>query len=372
MKRKTKVGILTWHDPSNCGSTLQAYALHLYLRNQGVDARIISYVPQWCRGDYMQMPLSKLSCKRQLKRLVKDGLLPFYYHLPTQVQKKINPFFPFYYHFCKMTSACTEDTIAKVCKPFTTIISGSDQVWNPCFIDPIFLQNFADNNINKISYAASLGGKKMPEELANLYKSCLSSFRAISVRENDGRDMLKSIGVNSEVHIDPTLLIDAAHYRSISRSIPHTTKPFAFCYFLPTDREYNLQVQEYIKKHNLEAVGFSANKEDYDWMHSVGNMGPLEWLWLVDNAAVVLTNSYHATIFSLIFHTPFYTFVRFTPEDPVCQNSRLEQLNSYFDIADYLIEKVIPEQPVFPFSRFEERLPALQKHAYDYLKGNIK
>lgn len=369
---KQKVGILTWHDPTNCGSTLQAYALHLYLRNQGIDARIIRYVPQWCRGDYMQMPLSKLSRKRQLKRFAKNCLLPFYYHLTSRVQKKINPFFPFYYHYCKMTSACTEDNIAKVCKPFTTIISGSDQVWNPCFIDPIFLQNFAVNNINKISYAASLGGKKMPEELANLYKSCLSSFRANSVRENDGRDMLKSIGVNSEVHIDPTLLIDAAHYRSISRSIPHTKKPFAFCYFLPTDRDYKLQVQEYVKRHNMEAVGFSANIEDYSWMQSVGDMGPREFLWLIDNADIVFTNSYHATILSLIHHTPFFTFMRFANNDIKCQNSRLEQLNTYFDIADYYVEDSIPDRPIYPFSHFDENLPALQKDAREYLLANIK
>lgn len=318
------------------------------------------------------MPLGKLSFKRQLKRIIKDSLLPFYYYLPVQIQRKINPFFPFYYHFCKMTFACTEDSIAKICKPFTTIISGSDQVWNPCFIDPIFLQNFADSEINKISYAASLGGKEMPEELADMYKRCLKSFSSVSVRESDGRNMLKSIGINSEVHIDPTLLIDAAHYRSISRSIPHIKKSFAFCYFLPTEREYKLQVQEYVKNHNWEAVGFSADKEDYKWMQSVGDMGPLEWLWLVDNADVVLTNSYHATIFSLIFHTPFYTFVRFTPDDPVCQNSRLEQLSSYFDIADYLIDTTIPEYPAYPFSRFEKRLPALQKHAHEYLRSKIR
>lgn len=168
MNMSTKVGILTWHDPTNCGSTLQAYSLHLYLRNQGIDARIISYVPQWCRGDYMQMPLSTLSRKRQLKRLAKDSLLPFYYHLTSRLQDKINPLFPFHYHYSNMTSACTEDNITEVCKPFTTIISGSDQVWNPCFIEPIFLQNFADNNINKISYAASLGSKTMPEELSVL------------------------------------------------------------------------------------------------------------------------------------------------------------------------------------------------------------
>ena len=367
-----KVGILTWHDPTNCGSTLQAYALHMYLRNQGVDARIISYVPHWCRGDYMQMPLSTLSRKRQIKRLAKDCLLPFYYHLPEQIQKQINPFFPFYYRFCKMTVACTEDTIAEVCKSFTTIISGSDQIWNPNFIDPVFLQNFAGDHVNKISYAASLGGRKMPEKLVPLYKKHLLSFRSISVRENTGRELLESIGISSEVHIDPALLLDAAHYRSISRPVSNIKKHFAFCYFLPTDREYKKQVRKYIQEHNLYAVGYSADKEDYLWMEEVSAMGPCEFLWLIDNADVVFTNSYHATILSLIHHTPFFTFVRFANSDTKCQNSRLEQLNTYFDIADYYVEDSIPDRPIYPFSHFDENLPALQKDAREYLLANIK
>lgn len=369
---KTKVGILTWHDPTNCGSTLQAYALHLYLQKQGIDTKIINYVPQWCRGDYMQSPLSTLSFKHKLKRLMKRSLLPFYYVLPSRLQNKINPFFPFYYHYCKITKPCLEDSIAKVCKQFTTIISGSDQVWNPNFIDPIFLQNFVDGDINKISYAASLGCKTMPKELTELYKKCLHSFNAISVRESNGQEMLKSIGINSQINIDPTLLIDASHYRSISRRVSCIKKPFAFCYFLSTDREYKTQVQKYVGEHRIEAVGFSANKEDYQWLQNTGPMGPLEWLWLVDNADIVLTNSYHATIFSLIFKTPFYTFVRFTQDNPICQNSRLEQLNKYFDIADYFVESNILEQPSFPFSRFEEQLLLLRKSAYKYLMSNIK
>ena len=367
-----RVGILTWHDSTNCGSALQAYALHMYLRNQGIDASIIRYVPQWCRWDYMQMPLGTLTRKLQLKRLVKDGLLPFYYHLPAQIQKQINPFFPFYNRFCKMTVACTEDTIAEVCKSFTTIISGSDQIWNPNFIDPVFLQNFAGDHVNKISYAASLGGRKMPDELVSLYKKHLLSFRAISVRESEGRELLKSIGISSEVHIDPALLLDVAHYRSISKPVSNIKKPFAFCYFLPTDREYKKQVQQYVQEHNLYAVGFSADKEDYLWMEETHTMGPREFLWLIDNADMVLTNSYHATILSLIHHTPFYTFVRFANSDTKCQNSRLDQLNFYFDTADYYVEESITDRPIYPFSHFEEKLPALQKIAREYLLANIK
>lgn len=372
MNRKTKVGILTWHDPSNCGSTLQAYALHVYLRNQGIDAEIINYIPQWCRADCKQMPWATLSFKRKIKRIVKGIPIACYNYLPECLQRRTNPFFPFYNQFCKKTVACTEDTIAEVCKSFTTIISGSDQIWNPNFLDSIFLQSFAGDHINKMSYAASLGGKNLPEELVPIYKKHLHSFRAISVRENEGRDLLKSIGISSEVHIDPALLLDATHYRSISKPVSRIKKPFAFCYFLPTDREYKMQVQKYVQEHNLHAIGFSADKEDYYWMEEVPAMGPREFLWLIDNADMVFTNSYHATILSLILHTPFYTFVRFAHNDTKCQNSRLEQLNSYFDTAEYYVEDSIPDRPIYPFSNFDEKLPALQKRAQDYLQANIK
>ena len=271
-----------------------------------------------------------------------------------------------------MTSACVETSISERSKPFSTIISGSDQVWNPNFIDSIFLQSFVNWDVNQISYAASLGGRDMLPQYVELYQRCLSRFSAISVREDEGKDMLKSIGIESEVHIDPTLLLNANQYRSIEKQVNNIGEPFVFCYFLPTDREYKTYVQDYIRKHNLSAVGFSHNKDDYNWMKSVSLMGPCEWRWLVDNADLVLTNSYHATIFSLIFHTPFYTFVRFKPNDPVCQNSRLEQLNSYFDIADYLIEDEIPERDSYSYARFDNVLPGLRLKANDYLLKNIR
>lgn len=367
-----KVGILTWHDPTNCGSALQAYALHYYLRQNGIDARIIRYVPQWCRGDYMQMPFHSLSKKKKLKRIFAQGVIPFYDYFSESIKIRISPFYSFYYKFCQTTARCTEETIIEICKSFTTVISGSDQIWNPNHIDPIFLQKFATNNVNKISYAASLGGKSMPEELIPLYKESLKSFSAISVRENDGRELINQLGYSAAVHIDPTLLLDASHYRAIAKPAINIKKPFAFCYFLSTDQEYKTQVQEYLKAHQVEAVGISANHEDYQWMNKVDIMGPSEWLWLIDNAEVVLTNSYHATILSLILRTPFFTFLRFDARSKKSQNARLEQLNSYFDIADYLVYTKIPEVPACSFSKFEERLPNLRQKANEYLLQNIK
>lgn len=369
---KGKVGILTWHDPTNCGSALQAYALHYYLRQNGIDARIIRYVPQWCRGDYMQMPWKMLSLIQIIKCIFKECLLLFYTILPHFLQKKVSPFFPFYNQHCKMTKPCTEDNIGDISKSFTTIISGSDQIWNPTVLDPIFLQTFVTAEITKISYAASMVGKTMPEELIPLYKESLKSFSAISVREQEGRELLNSLGFSAAVHIDPTLLLDASHYRAIAKPALNIKEPFAFCYFLSTDQEYKMQVQEYVKKHQLEAIGFSADDEDYMWMKKVDIMGPSEWLWLIDNAEVVLTNSYHATILSLILHTPFFTFLRFDAKSKKSQNARLEQLNSYFGIADYLVGTTIPEISAYSFSKFEERLPNLRQIANEYLLKNIK
>ena len=370
-KKDIKVGILTWHDSTNFGSALQAYALHRYLCDQGIDATIIHYIPRWLRSDYMQMPWKTLSFRKKLKRLIKNGILPLYYLLPKFFHKAINPFFPFYYH-CRMTYACLEDTLEQTCKNFTTIVTGSDQIWNPNVLDSIFLLPTISNDVNKISYAASIGSKEIPEDMIRLYKDSLKSFNSISVREEEGCKLLKSMGLFSEVHIDPTMLLNATHYRSLEKKISSINKPFAFCYFLSSDREYKVQIQKYIQANKLEAIGISANVEDYKWMKEITQIGPPEWLWLVDNADVILTNSYHATIFSLIFHKPFFTFVRFSQNDPNCQNSRLEQLDKHFEIADYYVEEDIPNISPYTFSKFEDKLVLLRRDAGEYLLKHIK
>jgi len=371
-KGDIKIGILTWHDSTNYGSALQAYALHYYLCSHGIDATIIHYIPKWLRGDYMQMPWSTITFRQKFKRLLKNGMIPLYYLFPHYLKKVINPFFPFYYYQCRMTSACIEGSLNQTCKNFSTIIVGSDQIWNPNALDTIFLLPNISNNVDKISYAASIGSKEIPEKMIRLYKDSLKSFKSISVREEEGHNLLKSMGLLSEVHIDPTMLLNATHYRSLEKKVTSIRRPFAFCYFLSSDREYKVQIQKYIQANNIEAIGISANIEDYKWMKEITQVGPQEWLWLVDNADVVFTNSYHATIFSLIFHKPFFTFVRFRQNDPICQNSRLEQLDRYFDIADYYVEGDIPDISPYLFSKFDEKLIVLRHKAEEYLLTHIE
>ena len=369
---KTKIGILTWYDPTNCGSALQAYALQEALCQQGYDATIIRYVAHWNRGDYMQMPFSIIPLRKKLKRLIKNSLLPFYRLLPRKVRRHVNPFYVFYHDVCKMTPPCTEENIVLTTKAFDIIITGSDQIWSPIAFDPVFMLNFCTNSeVKKISYAASIGYNEVDAQLLSQYKTLLSDYRHISVREQRGADILQSVGIQATVTLDPTFLLPVSHYEHLERKPNNAAEPFIFCYFLSTNLSYSSSIQEYAQRHNLSVYGFSHNAEDYDWMRDMRHIGPQEFLWLIHNAEIVFTNSYHATIFSLLFHKPFFTYLRFSEDNPICQNSRIEQLNTYFNISDHIIKGEVPDIGEYDYSAFEHRLSQLKQQSIQYLQNSI-
>lgn len=365
MKEKRKIGILTWYNHGNYGSALQAYALQTYLSRIGYDVEVIAYIMQWRRRD--------LSFKKRTKLWVKNTLAIIAEYLPAVFPLFINHFQYFYWRHIHFSPQCTENNIANVSFRYDTIITGSDQIWSPAHIDYTYLLNFCTRkNVRKVAYAPSFGLNYMPEDKIVEYKRLLSDYDAISVREDAGAKILKELGFDAEVVLDPTFLLDAEDYRRIEHSPKNIPPKFIFCYFLPTESDYSKHVLDYAKKTNLPVIGISLNDKDESWLNTIMNVGPLEFLWLIDHAEMVITNSYHGTIFSMILNTPFFTYKRFTSIDPINQNSRIEQLNIYFDISKYLVEQNIPKQSAYSFAQFKERLRALQKCAYEYLITNIK
>lgn len=364
-----KIGILTWYNHGNYGSAMQAYALKTYLKKMGYRAEIIPYIPLWERNLYNQKFIKRL--KKILKRVY--GL--FLNVLSSKNYKYIDFTYVFRKKYLEISNQCTEEDIAQYVKKYSTIICGSDQIWNPTHIDYTFLLDFSPEHINKISYAVSLGVQEFPNEHKNNYISLLQHFDAISVREDSGLMLLNDFGIKSSVHVDPALLLNVEEYRKISHSLENVNQKFIFCYFLKTNNEYKTAIVEYAKSKGLDIVGISFNNDDYHWMKNVSFSGPREWLWLIDNAEIVMTNSYHATIFSIIFHTPFYSFLRFLNKDHNSQNSRIEQLNKYFDIEKNIIDTDIMLPDTYctnSFEKYDESILDLQKKAYEYLIENIK
>lgn len=354
------VGIMTWHYYHNFGSALQGYALQSSICSLGYKCHIINYRNKRF-GEYDPI--------KEWVKILLDRL---------NVSKKYRfPFSCFHAKYLKQTtieqnSQNLYTTVAK----FDTVICGSDQIWAPNVFNPVYMLDFVPDDIPKVSYAASIGLNEIPDELVGTYQKLLSRFRAISVRENQGAQLLdQRCGIKAEVVLDPTLLMNVDDWKKVEKKVKGKNK-FIFCYFLNKDHRYKQSVRKYAKKKGVEVIGCSANPEDTSWMTVLGNeIGPCEFLWLIHHAEAVFTDSYHGTIFSLLYHKPFITFERFENTDKICQNSRIYQLDDYFNLTQRII-KVEEETELiiggFDYDIFEQRLCELRKSSLEFLRKALE
>lgn len=353
-----KVGILTWHYYPNFGSALQAYALQEALHSIGCHEKVI---------DYRSIKYGKiLKFKIDVKYALGKIFHKFFYV----------PFLAFQKDYMSLSLLTqNEKNLRKEVERLDAVVCGSDQIWAPNVFNPVYMANFVDGKtVCKISYAASIGLNYIPNKLVSQYKYLLSDFKAISVREEKGKDLLfKKCGITAKVVLDPTLLLTASEYRKMEKNVLVNGK-FIFCYFLKADNDYQRTVLNSVETNKYKIVGCSAKKSDVSWMNIQENIGPCEFLWLIDHAEAVFTDSYHGTIFSLLFHKEFWTFERFKPDDEICQNSRIQQLDYNFGIGGRIIQSdsSIQQCPAYSFDEFEVKLKILRKDSLDFLKEALE
>lgn len=364
-KTKVKVGILTWHYYTNPGSALQCYALQTMLQTLGYNTHVINYrSPKFgiCKG---------------FKFYIKNILFKF--TLLTPALRKIVPNYniiKFQRQYLKQTSIIqTNNKLTSTIQNYQTIIYGSDQIWAPNVFNPVYMGAYIPKNVKKIAYAASIGLNDIPDSLIPKYRTLLSTFHAISVREKQGQELLKEkCDINATVVLDPTLMIDIKMYQKMQKKVRISSKPYIFCYFLNKDHKYKDQILRYATIHQLNIIGISDAPHDGEWMYRLQHIGADQFIWLINHASVVFTDSYHGAIFSLIFHKSLWIFKRFADNNPICQNSRIDQLTENFNIRDRIIspqEHIIDTSPI-DYQKFEEKLRLLQKQSYRYLINALK
>ncbi len=357
-----KVGILTWHQYYNFGSMLQAYALQTALGKLGIDNEIINY--------FDPQTFSPPSSTDNLKYLIKKvcsciGLrkvLPDYFS-----------FERFYHEKLRKSKVVADDAgLKQLSQNYRCIVFGSDQIWAPNVYNPVYMGSFADrDSVKLISYAASIGLNDIPEALRSTYRSLLLEFSQIAVREEKGKNLLKECcGLDARVVLDPTLLIEAKEYRKLQKPVYQVNKPYIFCYFLNKNHQYRERVEAYSKKTGYEIYGVSVSEQDGEWMHLLPATGPEEFLWLVDHAETVFTDSYHGTIFSIQFHKAFWTFERFAKRDPICQNSRIQQLKDTLGIGARILgpEEVWDEKSMLDYNQIDYKLQMNREKSMGYLR----
>lgn len=304
-----KIGIITMHKVLNFGSALQAYALQRVLDNNGYDCEII---------DYDFPPRSPF-----LDRL--NTTVRFWiYQLRTGTffeKSKKSYFKDFYKRFFRLSSKrYDKQTIARVNDIYDAFLTGSDQVWNPTWIkdDTTFLLSFAVDDKPKCSYASSFAMSDIPDVYESVYKRNLCRYRCITVREKSGVGIVKGlIGEKPELVLDPTLLLKSDDYHKLSdRSSLHIKGSYILVYMLTYMYNPFPEVNNIVRMvhermgGNVVYLGsgkFSAYRKD---CICVENLGPCEFISLIEEASFVITSSFHGTAFASIFNKPLISTVK--------------------------------------------------------------
>ncbi|WP_461197746.1 polysaccharide pyruvyl transferase family protein [Enterococcus sp. N249-2] len=314
-----KIGILTLPGNFNYGNRLQNYALEQTIKvNFGnVETLIVDN----------RKPLIQLLSWFKLKK----------YELAHQEivkQKKVKQkvFIPF-------TKKYLNNIKQKNFSTYDYIIVGSDQVWNPNYMKRTDkLKWFLDfvPEEKRVSYAASFGVSDIPDNLNSLFKEGLQGMSQISVREEAGKDIVAKIADrDSELVVDPTMLLSRNDWERLINSklnsrVPKTNK-FVIVYMLRNfSEERKNAVINFAKKNNLEIIQIMG--DSYEESHVVYD--PIEFLEAIHNAEMIFTDSFHCTVFSIIFKKPFCVFDRIGGN----MGSRLNTLLDRFSLQDNLYD----------------------------------
>lgn len=249
-------------------------------------------------------------------------------------------------------------------------VVGSDQVWNPNYIKgdfDIYFLNFLKKH-QRIAYAPSFGITKISNTVIEKYKKYLKEIPNLSVREQEGAQIIKDLtGKDIPVLVDPTLLLSKEKWLSISK--PHKYKPkkkYVFTYFLGNmSKEYKRFIKTFSKKYHFEIVNLANLKYSKYY-----NADPEEFLDYINSSEIVFTDSFHGTLFSILFQKPFIVFERLGTHS---MSSRINTLLSIFKLESRKWGKINYDNMFdIDFKHISDILTIERKKAYDFIKNAIK
>lgn len=322
---------ITCHNVYNLGASLQAYALTAYLQNQGHEVQIIDYQPLYLRHYRLAGVPSPRFDKPLLREAYQIAKFPgrLYDRLTSKRKKAFDRFTA---EYLPVTQTTYSDIAALRADPpeADLYIAGSDQIWNPLFQngkDPAFFLDFVPEGKRRISYAASFAVETLEKQDADRMKPWLEQLDAVSVRESSGVALLADMGIKGVQVVDPVFLLPKEAWEKLA------VQPRMQDYILVYDFDNNPKVKEISQAVSRQTGKKIVSLFPVDWADEIwANAGPCEFLGAIQNAGIVLSNSFHATAFSLIFQKDFYVVNR---AEGI--NARMKDLVGDLGLTDPLI-----------------------------------
>lgn len=349
---------ITLHDSYNCGSSLQAYALQHFLLKNNIENEIINYCPEYLKKD-------KISLKSIIKKII-------YY---PYMKKRVKNFEEFRDKYLKLTEfKCSEYSELKKHKfEADCFIAGSDQLWNtmyPCGNDPAYYLDFAEGK--KITYAVSMGREIIPNDNIELIKKySKDDFKWLSVREKSAIEQIKPIfNCDIEYVCDPVLLNNINDYKEIE-SNRLIDEPYIFVYVAQDIDENELQkiVTSAEQKYNAKVVFSGTYKKRCKCHYHIREASPSDFLSLIHHASCVISNSFHATMFSLIYKKQFLAVLPKKNGERITSILQLVGLEkNIVGDTDKINVSMIEDNE---YIRVYEKLKDFQKHSQEQLLSKI-
>ncbi len=308
-----KIKTITCHDVYNVGASLQAYALPTYLQQVGHDVQVLNYKPDYLSGHHRLWGGASPKYDKPFVRTayciakLPQRIIRRFGKRKREFDRFTRDFLPLSqtrYHFYQ--ELLDDHNYADL------YIAGSDQIWNTLFPngkDPAFYLQFVPEGIKKASYAASFATKHIADGWEDQLARWIGSLNYVSVRERSGLDILEGLGIQDACQVlDPVFLLDRENWSDLSKEWQREdSRPYVIVY----DFDSNPQIAEFAKQvadeHGWEVVSFLRNPYI---AKNYSQEGPVAFLSLIRNAQAVVSNSFHATAFSLIFEKEFWVFDR--------------------------------------------------------------
>lgn len=387
-----KTAIVSCYFQHNYGSMLQAYATQMVLdklgyENETIDiagfnheikeAKILYFAKASLTSDIV---FSKLG---MVKNILRKKLFKNKYSEMSRIRAdRFDEFARC--HFRLSAQFNSKKELGEMCREeYSSVLVGSDQLWLPGNIAAdYYTLNFVPETVNTIAYATSFGQSSLPNDSKKKASVFLKKIKHIGVREESGQKLVKRL-TNRDVPVvcDPTLLFTEEEWMGIQQQEPLVKGRYILCYFLgnnPPHRDFArrlkketgckivalIHLDEFVKSDECY-----ADETPYD-------IDPADFLNLIRNAEYVCTDSFHCSVFSILYKKEFFAFHRYSRQTSMSTNNRLDTLFSSVDITERLMHGNEDISDCLniktDYDKVYEKLTSVRQQSYEYLKRALE
>jgi hypothetical protein len=390
---KPTVTIMTSEESflNNYGAVLQGYALYSVLQDNNFDPQIVRYSGGQFQDTALRYYLvrAKKRAGKLYHRLFPNETDREKMKLKRKNKRKENArtciFKAFQDDTMKFYNARREtwQQLKRHYPKTDFYICGSDQIWNPYFKggrnDPGYFLAFAPEGATKIAYAPSFGCEDLPDQAKASLGELLKDFRAISVREKSGVEIVKKYaGRDAQWVLDPTLLRTPEQWKDISRIPEGLPDKYILIYRFADSGHTKNVINRISEELSIPVLSLPLStvsmKDDYQALYDAG---PREFIGLIEHASLVCTDSFHATVFSVLMNTPVCVFFRESFQGGDSMNTRVISLLEMLELKDCIISEQDSLQKALQclhvdYTHAHEILADRRKASLDFLKHALE